>query len=125
MFDVEKPMAYRRGSAEEDMAVGRDLIVRGKPRHGLFFVHLVLEKALKAIVCRVTQNDPPRMHNLVRLSELACIAPSKDQMETLAKMNVFNIEGRYSDMPQPSPTPVEAQAYSSRTEEVYQWLIVL
>jgi len=55
MFDVEKQIAYWRGGAEEDMAVARELIAGKRVRHGLFFAHLALEKALKAIVCRVTR----------------------------------------------------------------------
>jgi HEPN domain-containing protein len=122
MIDIEKQVAYWRRSAEEDMAVGHDLIVRQKPRHGLFFVHLALEKALKALVCRVTGDTPPKIHNLVRLSELAGIRPVPLHLDTLAKMNAFNIEGRYGDMLQPSPTPAETLGYLSRAEEVFQWL---
>ena len=108
------------------MAVGRESDrASDRVRHGLFFVHLALEKALKAIVCRVTGDTPPKIHNLVRLSELARIEPSQVQMETLAKMNAFNLEGRYSDMLQPPPTSAEVRAYVSRAEEVLQWLISL
>ena len=101
------------------------MVDRQKVRHGLFFVHLALEKALKAIACRVIGHDPPRIHNLVRLAELAHITPSQEQMETLAKMNAFNIEGRYSNLLQPSPTLAEARAYLSQAEEVFSWLIGL
>ena len=79
-----------------------------------FFVHLALEKALKAVVCRVTRDTPPEFHNLVRLSELAGLEPSRDQLDTLAQMNAFNIEGRYSDMIQPSPTSAEVRVYLAR-----------
>ena len=96
---------------------------REKVRHGLFFVHLALEKALKAIVCRVTGDAPPKIHNLVRLSQLARIEPSPVQLDTLAKMNAFNIEGRYSGAIQPSPTLAEVRTYLARAEEAFQWLI--
>lgn len=77
---------------------------------------------MKAIVCRVTDDTPPKIHNLVRLSELAHIEPSQVQRETLAKMNAFCVEGRYSDMLQPPPTSSEVRAYVSQAEEVLQWL---
>ena len=123
MIDIERQVAYWRSSAEEDLAVGRDLISRERTRHGLFFTHLALEKALKAIVCCRTREVPPRVHNLVRLSELAGISLTQVQLETLAKMNAFNVEGRYPGSLQPSPTPDAARAYLLLAEEVFSWLI--
>jgi len=38
---------------------------------GLFFVHLALEKVVKAHVWRAKQKMPPHIHNLIRLAELA------------------------------------------------------
>ncbi len=66
MIDIAKQVAYWREGAVEDWEVARDLIERGKTRYGLFFVHLSLEKLLKAHVCRHTQDVAPRLHNLVR-----------------------------------------------------------
>ena len=125
MIDVERQMAHWRESAEEDLAVGRDLIAREKPRHGLFFMHLALEKSLKAIVCRATEETPPKIHNLVRLSELARIHLTQQQMDTLADMNVFNLEGRYAGTLPSFPTPTEVQEVLRRGEEVFRWLIDL
>ena len=71
MIDIDKQISFWRNSAEEDLAVARDLVHRNRIRHGLFFAHLALEKALKAHVCCVTQDIAPRLHNLVRLAELA------------------------------------------------------
>ena len=82
------------GSAEEDMAVARDLVHRNHTRHGLFFAHLGLEKALKAHVCRATKDIAPRLHNLIRLSELAELHLQPAQVDILAEMNSFNVEGK-------------------------------
>ena len=60
MIDIDKQIAFWRDSADEDMAVARDLVHRNRIRHGLFFAHLAVEKALKAHVCRVTQDIAPR-----------------------------------------------------------------
>lgn len=125
MIDIEKQIAYWRAGAEEDLEVGRDLLASGKTRHGLFFVHLALEKALKAILCRVTRDTPPRVHNLVRLSELAGIHPTPTQMDVLADMNLFQIEGRYPNLLLPLPSSEEAEREIIRAEEVFQWLIKL
>ena len=55
-IDVNKQIAFWRKSAEEDMAVARGLVHQNHIRHGLFFAHLGLEKALKAHVCRRTKS---------------------------------------------------------------------
>ncbi|MBI2876276.1 MAG: HEPN domain-containing protein [Candidatus Tectomicrobia bacterium] len=125
MIDIDKQIAYWQNGAQEDWEVARELIDRGRIRHGLFFVHLALEKVLKAHVCRQTRDLAPRIHNLVRLAELAAINASQEQMDTLAEMNALNIEGRYPESLLPQPTPAEAQAYLARAEEVFQWLIHL
>lgn len=68
MIVIEKQVAYWQDGAIEDWGVAKELIKRNKTRHGLFFVHLALEKLLKAQVCRRTQDLAPRVHNLVRLA---------------------------------------------------------
>jgi len=123
MIDIDKQISFWRNSAEEDLAVARDLVHRNRIRHGLFFAHLALEKALKAHVCSVTQDIAPRLHNLVRLAELAELDIQPAQVDILAEMNSFNIEGRYPDTLSPPPSQEEAQRYMTQAEEVFQWLI--
>jgi len=123
MIDIDKQISFWRNSAEEDLAVARDLVHRNRIRHGLFFAHLALEKALKAHVCCVTQDIPPRLHNLVRLAELAELDIQPAQVDILAEMNSFNIEGRYPDALSPPPSQEEARHYMTQAEEVFQWLI--
>jgi HEPN domain-containing protein len=73
------------------------LVNSGRTRHGLFFAHLALEKILKAVVCKQTNDMAPRLHNLVRLYELAALPVDTAKIEILAEMNAFNIEGRYPE----------------------------
>ena len=56
MIDIAQQIAYWRSGAREDWSVAVDLVERGRTRHGLFFVHLAIEKALKAHVCERTQD---------------------------------------------------------------------
>lgn len=123
MIDIQKQIAYWQNGAIEEWDLAQDLVKRNKTRHGLFFAHLALEKLLKAHVCRQTQDLPPRIHNLTRLAELATLNLSQTQVDILAEMNVFNLEGRYPDL---STTPLskkEAKDYLRRAGEVYQWLM--
>ena len=79
MIDVERHIIYWREGSQEDWVVGQELVERGRIRHGLFFVHLALEKVLKAHVCRQTRDLAPRIHNLVRLAEQAALPLDQDQ----------------------------------------------
>jgi HEPN domain-containing protein len=97
MIDTEKQVTYWRDGAAEDWEIAQELIERGRTRHGLFFVHLSLEKLLKALVCRHTRDLAPRLHNLARLAELAALPLSQAQADVLAEINAFHIESRYAD----------------------------
>jgi HEPN domain-containing protein len=97
MIDIPKQIEFWRLGSAEDAVVARDLVARGKIRHGLFFLHLAIEKALKAEVCRATTDVAPRVHNLVRLAELANLTFGLGQIDALAELNAFNIEGRYPE----------------------------
>ena len=125
MIDIDKQIAFWRDGAKEDWGVARELVVRKRVRHGLFFAHLALEKALKAIVCRKTHDIAPRLHNLVRLVELAELELQSSQLDVLAEMNSFSIEGRYPDALSSPPSHEEALSYLNRAEEVFRWLIHL
>jgi len=125
MIDIQKQISYWQTGAIEDWAVATDLISRKRIRHGLFFVHLALEKLLKAHVCQHTQELAPRIHNLSRLVELTALTLSLDQQNILAEANAFNLEGRYPDLLVPPPTPDEAREYMYRAAEVYKWLLSL
>jgi len=121
--DVERQIdCWRQGSAE-DWEVAVKLVKDGKSQHGLFFAHLASEKMLKALVCRHTQDVPPRIHNLTRLSELAGLKLDTQQGDALADMNQFNLEGRYPESYTPQLSSEEATDYIARSQEVLTWLI--
>lgn len=123
MIDINKQIGFWREGATEDWEVASDLVNKNRVRHGLFFAHLALEKALKAHVCIVTQDLAPRLHNLVRLSEIADLSLNSGQLDVLAEMNAFNIEGRYPDTLSPPPNKKQALEYIAKSKKVFQWLI--
>ena len=122
MIDTVQQIAQWRSGAQEDWSVAVELVERGRTRHGLFFVHLAIEKALKAQVCERTRDVAPRTHNLVRLAETAGVQPNESQLSTLADLNAFNQASRYPDAIAPLPTAEEAEAYLGRAREVFEWL---
>jgi HEPN domain-containing protein len=123
MVDIAKQIAYWRDSANEDWAVAKQLVDNSRIRHGLFFAHLSLEKTLKALICRRSQDLAPRIHNLSRLSEMAGITLETEHADILAEMNAFHIEGRYPESLTTAPTKEEALIYVAKAEKVYQWLM--
>ena len=122
MTDVAKQVAFWRDSSEEDWDVAAELIKTRHARHGLFFAHLALEKLLKALVVQKMEDLAPRLHSLVRLAELAGLSPDEKQIDTLAEMNAFNIEGRYPELVMAPPSQAEAKRLLRRAEEVRVWL---
>jgi len=122
MIDLNKQIQHWRSGSYEDWAVALELIGRDKIRHGLFIAHLALEKALKAHVCRHTGGLAPRVHNLVRLAEIAGLRLSEEQIDLLADVNEFTIEGRYPELLMPPPSRAEADDYMTRIAEVLKCL---
>lgn len=123
MVNINKQITFWRDSALEDWEVARQLVDTGRTRHGLFFVHLALEKMLKAIVCKHTQDLAPRLHNLIRLSELANLSSDEDKLAILAEMNAFHLEGRYPETLMVPPSKEDALICVNKAEEVFRWLM--
>ena len=121
-MDIDKQVAYWRASAEEDWDVGRSLVVQGKTRHGLFFLHLALEKALKAHVCRAAKEFAPRIHSLRRLSVLSGLPFAEANANFLAEFDRYDIAGRYPDTLGPLPTRTEAESRLAKAQEIFTWL---
>lgn len=122
-MDIEKHVEYWRHGAFEDWEVGAKLVCDGKTRHGLFFLHLALEKALKALVTIHTGEVAPRIHNLVRLAEITGLILDDLKIDVLADMNQFQIEGRYPESLTALPSKDEAEGFLKSAGEIFQWLM--
>jgi HEPN domain-containing protein len=122
MVDNAKQIAYWKHSADEDFVVAGELVEKGRYRHGLFFMHLALEKLLKAHVCKRTGALAPKIHNLIRLAELGQLRIPEDILNAMAKLNEFNLEGRY-----PIVAPLsrsETDNYMAMAKETFGWLMM-
>jgi len=121
-MDVQKQVEYWKRSAEEDFAAAESLLEKGHVRHCLFFAHLAIEKMLKAHVTRKTNDIPPRIHNLLRLAEIADLKLDPEQQQFLREFGVYQLEGRYPDSEEsviPSSLVKEEIAGASR---MLSWL---
>ncbi len=65
----------------------------------LFIAHLSLEKLLKAAWIKNNENNnPPLIHNLLKLSNSAGLIITEEQKTILSEFNDFNIETRCPDI---------------------------
>ncbi len=123
--DIRKLVTYWTEMAEEDISVARQLFKAKKYAYALFFCHLAIEKMLKAVVVKKTQDHASWTHNLPFLAGRANLALDKSDMEFLAEMTRWNLEARYpSDIEtlKKSATNLEVQGKFKRTEEFLKWL---
>ena len=92
----------------------------------LFAGHLALEKILKAIfIDRNGGNIPPKIHNLVRLAELAKIELDVQQKFILDKINDFNLQARYPYYKfefYKRCTEEYTSEYFMKIKELHEWL---
>ena len=121
MVDIAKHIEYWKQSAGEDFVVAGELVEKSRYRHGLFFMHLALEKLLKANVCKSTNALAPKIHNLARLAELAQLQIPEEMFKSMAKLNEFNLEGRYPIIAPLSDS--ETRAYMAKAVETFEWLM--
>jgi len=69
--------------------------------HALFFMHLVLEKLLKAHWVKDNiGNFPPRTHDLINIANNTSLKINEIQTALFEEMNYFQLEGRYPDYKQ-------------------------
>jgi HEPN domain-containing protein len=94
----QEHIAYWIRTAEEDWTVVDILFEKSKYLYCLFYAHLAVEKILKANwVKNSDENYPPKIHNLVKIVQLANIELPDDDVDFLFNFNDFQLEGRYPD----------------------------
>ena len=79
------------------MIVADDLLKLKHYLEALFFGHLALEKLLKAKIVKITKKDPIYSHDLIILAKYARIKLTEEDIDFLARVNVYNIRARYQD----------------------------
>ena len=96
-MDREEKTNYWLTTAENDWSVANHLFEKGDNPYALFFGHLTLEKLLKALIVKTTNESPPLTHRLVFLAEKAGLSVSTEHFELLEIVTDFNMEARYPD----------------------------
>lgn len=124
-FDPVPVSRFWKLEAREAFRVAEHLAEKADYSYALFFGHLAIEKALKALcVIRRGEHAPP-IHNLARLAHLAGIEPDKKRSEALARITAFHLEARYPDMKgefRRRCTPEYTKGEMQTIEEMLHWL---
>jgi HEPN domain-containing protein len=112
--------------AEYDLETARAMLQTGRYLYVGFMCQQTVEKALKAVIAK-SGVFPPKIHDLVRLAELANLSKilSDDQNHLLDELYPLSIEARY-----PSHKEMLAQTlnkhtcteYITKTEAMLQWI---
>ena len=63
----------------------------------MFIGHLVVEKLLKAYYVKTVSDNPPWIHQLLRLAEKTDLSLTEEQKDDLLLVTTFNINVRYPD----------------------------
>lgn len=83
--------------ARDAFDTARVLFAAKKYNHALFFLHLAIEKALKALyVAKLNQPAPP-IHKLKLLAEKLPVPISDTLADQLLEITTFNISARYDN----------------------------
>jgi HEPN domain-containing protein len=122
VIDIKKQVDYWRKGAEEDLELAEEIVEKGKFRQGLFFAHLAIEKFLKGLVAKETKSIPPKIHNLLRLSEIAKLEVAPERSATLGELNELCIEGRYAEPNGVSYDREAAEEFMEEVQEIAEWL---
>jgi HEPN domain-containing protein len=122
---MAEDIAYWLQLARLDLESARKSLRGHSFLHCLFGCQQALEKLLKAFVVEATNQSPPRVHNLVRLADLASLKLEYHHEVLLSKLSLQYIELRY---PEELATIDElncqasAEEHFQQTEELFQWL---
>jgi len=125
-FDLNKTIKYWLDSAQYDLDTGKSLLQAKRFPYALFFAHLALEKALKAVVVKTTQEHAPFTHSLTLLASKANIEIPESMLDRFAEYMEFHIEARYTDDRKDFYKKCTEEFTRSKFNEMkkdYEWLI--
>ncbi|MBI5873241.1 MAG: HEPN domain-containing protein [Candidatus Omnitrophica bacterium] len=82
---------------EYDLATAKQMQKSGRYVHVIFMCHLVIEKALKAIVCAEIKKVPPKTHDLIYLMTIGKIKLPGNLLDFVGIINNTGVVTRYPE----------------------------
>lgn len=124
---TEERVLYWVELAEYDMDTADAMFVTKRWLYVGFMCHQVLEKILKAYWCSTQSEEPPYVHNLLRLAEGSRILDSMSDIQKrfLSEMIPMNIEARYPTYKEEiakTLTPERCGLMIRTTKEMMLWI---
>ncbi|MCL2088888.1 MAG: HEPN domain-containing protein [Oscillospiraceae bacterium] len=118
---------YWLNSCDDDIRVAKSMLKAGHFLWTAFLCNLTTEKALKAVVANVTNETPPKIHNLKRLAVMGCIfeSLSEKQLAFFDSIDQYQIEARYpeyKERAQKSLSLDKCRRILKETEEFLCWI---
>lgn len=124
-MDQKEIIDFWASEAEESLDVAKHLFEKKDYSYSLFFGHLSVEKMIKAVLVKNTNQPAPRSHNLLRLAKEAQIEITDEQKHALIRITAFNLEARYPDYKKEFRKKCTRQFTAmelQKAEEVFVWL---
>jgi HEPN domain-containing protein len=111
--------------AEYDLTTARAMLDTHRYLYVAFCCQQAVEKALKALIVKQTSAIPPRIHNLLRLADLAGLELTEERAEMFATLSDYYIESRYPTelaLLEKRLNQALARNALEESEKVIQWL---
>ncbi|MBU6426718.1 HEPN domain-containing protein [Patescibacteria group bacterium] len=94
---MDEVVKYWLETAAHDYETMEALLKTARYSDALFFGHIILEKAFKALIVKRTKEHAPYVHNLLQLQAISGIPLNEDDLNLLVEVNDFNIRARYPE----------------------------
>jgi len=121
MVNISKQIQYWQKGADDDIETAKILLKNGKLVHGLFFCHLSIEKIVKAIVVKATNEIPPKTHDIFILAKKAEIEIPEEKQLICQILMKYQLEGRYPAHFPVNPQPDLTRSYFYKTQKLLEW----
>ena len=93
----EELIEYWVSSSDKDFKTMENLVKSTDYLWALFIGHLVVEKLLKAYYVKTVDDNPPWIHQLLKLAEKTDLSLTEEQKDAFLLITTFNINVRYPD----------------------------
>jgi HEPN domain-containing protein len=122
---MEQDVKYWVDLSRYDIDTAKAMLAGSRYLYVLFTCQQSVEKMLKALVVKNTKDFPPKIHDLIKLANIAKINIETEQKEFLAKLNYYYLETRYprelSDISKQIKKGAAITFYNN-TKKILKWL---